>query len=431
MWYNICVKKFVALTTAVALLVAPATITAFADEQTAGEYPKNFLETLAFSSLNDFATDGEKFAFADGANLYVYQTESVEAGVYYGSLSVYSHTCAIDSVALDDGLYFKGADGVCYLYGTVPTACDYTFANATTIATQGYIYNLVCTSLGAFDLATNQSHAILGEFENIKMVSDSVFALVDGGVATLNGVERNDLHFTYTDYSPTKNIATGDVFSKINDSYNLAFASLSTGATITTVDLNGAQSSVFTVGETVVSATGTAVLVVYKTTNLAIVAIGDKAYLTHPDYLIDLATGQTENDLPSGYALADVMAYSSPFMSTATEVATLKKGAQVIVKEKISHGALFKDFYFIEFQTENGTASGYVPAPNLSVYAFEGENNKENIVAGPQNYETNVETVILVMILVTLVIMTIAYLTIVGTKPSKKKKKEKTADVEE
>lgn len=426
-------KKLIALTTAVALLIAPTTITALADEQIAGEYPKNFLETLAFSSLNDFATDGEKFAFADGTNLYVYQTESIDAGVYYGDLSVYSHTCAIESVALDDGLYFKGSDGVCYLYGQTMATCEYTFATTTTIATEGYIYNLVGENLGAFDLATNQSHTILGEFKSIKKVGESVFALADGGVAVLEGVDRGDLRFTYTDYSPTKNIATGDVFDKINDGYTLAFASLLEGATISAVDLDGENSSVFAVGDTVVPATGTAVLVIYKTANLAIVAIGDKAYLTHPDYLNDLATGQTENDMPSGYALADVMAYSSPFMSTATEVATLKKGAQVTVKEKISHGALFRDFYFVEFQTENGTASGYVPAPNLSVYAFEGENNKENIIAGPQSYETNVETVILVMILVTLVIMTIAYLTIVGTKPSKKKKKEKeiTANAEE
>ena len=74
-WYNSIVKKLVALTTALlAAFSAIGTITAFAAESNT-IYPQDtdFIKSLTFSSLSDYAVDGETYVFAEGSRVYVFE----------------------------------------------------------------------------------------------------------------------------------------------------------------------------------------------------------------------------------------------------------------------------------------------------------------------------------------------------------------------
>lgn len=429
MCYNFAVKKLAIITMVASLCFCTTAISANAEhENQVGEYPTNFLQTVEFSRLNDFALSNDAFAFADGSVLCVYSFIRADGYSYYGSIKTYEHSCDVTDVAFSDGeLYFKSADDNVFSYVDMPVAAQYDFKNETSIQLDNYYYNVSTNEgtngqLAIFDRNTNVSQTIDGNYSKIKLFSNAVYALVDGDLVKFEGIQKQPLTFTYTDYSATKSISTGNVFEEINENYTFSILSVKANKEITQVNLNDTQSGTFTVGETIVPPSGTVAILLYKTDNLAIISIGSESYITHPDNIETIAYTPVANDLNGGYTLSEIKIYSSPFICKATETATLEKGASVTIKSKLSHGALLTDFYLIEIEKDGAQISGYVAASNLSLYAFSGENNSENVISGNTNYETNVQNVVLVLILVGLIIITIAYLTIVGTRAPKNKK---------
>lgn len=436
--YNSAVKKLAIITMVASICFSATAINATAAiDDLVGEYPTNFLQTVEFSKLNDFALSDDTFAFADGSVLYVYSFVSANGYSYYGNVDAYEHSCDVTDVAFSNGeLYFKSADDGVYSYSNEPIAAQYDFKNETSIQLDNYYYNVSTSEstkgqLAIFERNTNVSQTVEGNYSKLKLFDNAVYALADGSPVKFDGTQKKQLAFTYTDYSTTKSIATGNIFNKINDNYTFSVLSVKANKEITQVNLNDTQSDTFSVGNTIIPPSGTVAILIYRTDNLAIISIGGESYITHPDNVETIAYTPIEKDLNGGYTLSEIKIYSSPFISKATEVATLEKGTSVEVKSKLSHSALLTNFYLIEIDKDGTKISGYVASNNLSLYAFSGENNKENVISDKENYETNVQNVILVLVLVGLIIITIAYLTIVGTRsPKIKKGKEQYSEDE-
>ncbi len=445
-------SKFLLLTT-LAAVVAAATIStgaAFADEPAPAEpqYPADFVRTLDLSAdgLTDYAISGNKCALAGKTTVYVLTSVEGSDGSTLESTNVGTEVTALDY--FEGKLYYKIASGNAYEYPAVPDSSqpvEHEFpASVYSVTIGDFIYTLNNKDeLKLFNNSTREDSTIEGVFGALKVYDGVAYAVKDNCPQKLDGGTAIPVSLKYTDFSPAKEVATGTIADKLKDpAYTVKTATLKASSAeqnryYTCINAEKIGEVFETVGDNhTVKATTKACLVLAEEGNLSVIVMDGNCYITATDNLEETAYSSPANDWPAGengerkaYIRESAGIYASPYMCSSTLVARVAADTPVTatVKEKFaldffgSHAIFYRVEYAADEQT---TVSGFVAAGFLDEYDYSAD-MKEPTPGGTEGfvYDTNVTTVILVLVVVGLVIIAIAYLTIVGTRPSKKSKK--------
>jgi hypothetical protein len=276
----------------------------------------------------------------------------------------------------------------------------------------------------------NGSLQSVGEgYSHLKGYGTYAYAIKNNKLYKINATDVEELEFYYTDFSAANTIKAGNAYANLKADYVISTVNVESGAYCTEIDLNETSGTYFNVVKTIQLSGAKSALLLATSGNASIIAMNDgdyiKSYLTLSSALTPAAYHEVELDMTAGYSVTDVGVYSSPYISEATKLTTLTRGTVVQMSQKFSLSFMGTDYYKVIFSEGDNQVTGYVPTTYFTPYTFSQEFGEEESIKTDYDYSTNVERVILVLIIVGLVIAAIAYLAIVGTKPKKISDKKK------
>ena len=447
MWYNYSVKRLALISTAILLSLAiGGGISANAAAETV--YPQNsdFVFSLSFSDLKDYAVSDGALAFVDGNTVKVYETEkpgdSAKSAYKNGSLTEYSgFDVTISSIDFQNGEFYY-ADG----NGTVYSLSDKAEAEGISIAPpqdtllckdNGFMYALLDGRIRIIDPKAENSEdmavEIEGDFSVLKQYGTHVYAINGNRLCKFTDAEMEITEMQYVDFSPSKTISVGNAQQALKD-YTLKFVTVAQDSFMTEINLSAPLTGYFDAGETQQTTEDASALLLGYTGNAAIISIGKKSYITLKTNVTENGDGSeyfTQAEFTKAQLLGDAI-YASPFVMECVYAIYPATGAIVKVTGKLHNDVLESDFYQVEYTYLNNgqdvTVKGYVIGGLLT-----GDNVNDN--ARPEekpdeNYseKNNIQTVLLVLMVVILVLIAISYLTWICLSDKRLKRKNKKQD---
>lgn len=420
---------------AISLLTA---ITAFgnvaayaAESDTIYPSDEDFIKTLEFGALSDYAVNGEAFAFAEEQKVSVFNG---------GNLTEYEFGAKVTAVdCAEDTFYCAVGDGTVYSlpYAEGQNAAEHVMPEPETMLKLGkFIYLLEDTTLKVVDTINDKVHKDYeGEFKNLKQFGERVYAMSENAVWTFNGAESEKLIFKYADYACTQSIAVGQAATALKAYSKPEIVTVKTGAFMTETDLTSVPEKFFAAGDTVTAKENTTAILLCTTGNAAIIAIGMDCYI-----LLSSNVELTEESCYSApdYEYAKITAagdriYSSPYVSEGTAIMTGAAGLIVKVLHKVEHTVLDTAFFEVEFTAKDGTtAKGYINGKFLIKVDHVAEDDKKPDTVTDPDYteESNTKTILIVFAVVILVLAAVGYLAFTATSDKRKNKKEKKTQPE-
>lgn len=420
---------------AISLLTA---ITAFgnvaayaAESDTIYPSDEDFIKTLEFGALRDYAVNGEAFAFAEEQKVCVFNG---------GNLTEYEFGAKVTAVdCAEDTFYCAVGDGTVYSlpYAEGQNAAEHVMPEPETMLKLGkFIYLLEDTTLKVVDTINDKVHKDYeGEFKNLKQFGKRVYAMSENAVWTFNGAESEKLIFKYADYACTQSIAVGQAATALKAYSEPEIVTVKTGAFMTETDLTSVPEKFFAAGDTVTAKENTTAILLCTTGNAAIIAIGMDCYI-----LLSSNVELTEESCYSApdYEYAKITAagdriYSSPYVSEGTAIMTGAAGLIVKVLHKVEHTVLDTAFFEVEFTAKDGTtAKGYINGKFLIKVDHVAEDDKKPDTVTDPDYteESNTKTILIVFAVVILVLAAVGYLAFTATSDKRKNKKEKKTQPE-
>ena len=433
-WYNLTVKKFVILT--ISSLIALSSLGgthAFAAEDTVYPKDEDFIKTLTFASLNDYAAGGGAYAFAEGREICVYDN---------GNIANYAFDRRITALDYAEGkFYCEAENGAVYSlpYALGDKSVEYEMPEEqTTVVAGDFVYKLIGTSIqiAEFNLeGTSTIHTVEGEYSRLKIYDGAVYAMSGATVYEFDGAERKNLNLEYADYTATQDIKTGQAPALLKNYSAPVFVDITEGAHLTEVDLTEVG-EVFKTGVTVSAKKEAVALLLCYTGNAAVISMGGQSYLLLKSNVTETATVRySKPEYEYGRITTGDGIYSAPYMCGGTKIADAA-GATVKVLNKVEFaGILLTPFYEVEFETANGTnAKGYVAEAFLTKTDYVKEDDKKPTEFPDPDYSeaSNTPTVLIIFAVVILVLLAVGYLAFTATSDKRKKeKKRKDAPKEE
>lgn len=417
-----------------------------------GEDVMPFEGKLTFSAdkpITDYAVGGDKIAFASYSSVYVlYTGENGDRKL--DDEHPYSGSNRIERLDIKDGKLYLDvkSDGV-FLYPEYNRTVEHEFpetSNRATLSTDE-MYILANDGLHYY-VGTN--HENLGEgYANLKVFDDKAYAVKDNVLYSFNGTEPERVDVNYTDFSQAEDILCGDVAQKLKAAnYEIYTTEILAGSYYTKInpDVIGGENDTFIPIHTEKAKVAKPCIVLCKSGNATVVATNEGMYITATDNIDTHNTvlSAQKNDWPLGsdgkrlsaYATENIGVYASPFMCKSTKIDTLESGAEnhVEVIEKFEFNGV--KFYKVRYEkvvkegetdgTETVQVTGFVAGNMLTPYNFAAE-DKEPHENGDKNfnYETNVVSVVLTIIIVALVLVAVMYISLIGTKKNRNKREKK------
>lgn len=435
---------------AVAALCAATVISVggvFAAEGTATVYPEDFERELTFTApIKDYAVCGDTVAFAYNTSICILSYD--ESGERKRSEFIHESEIAMLDGDDEGNLYFRNSSGSTYLYSAKPTAVEsHEFQSLTSshVALSDSVFYTLERGDGTLDYWNDGTRNTVGDgFSIMKKYGGVIYAVKDNAVASkpalykIEGGAATELDLSYTDFKDADHIKSGDAATALKaENYQVKTAIINRGAYRTQIDPEQ-TGEYFKQIYTKKTEGDIPCLVLCESGNASLVATNEGCFITATADLTDYEYTPPANDwqineagIRAAYAVTSVGVYASPFMSTGTRIATLESGAEhyVTVTEKFTLDFLDKVFYRVTYTEDGKTVSGFVAADFLTPYNFAAEDKKPTEGGDEEfQYDTNVTSVILAVIIVGLVIIAILYLTLVSSKKDgKKTKKEKTS----
>lgn len=419
---------------AISLLTA---ITAFgnvaayaAESDTIYPSDEDFIKTIEFGALNDYAVCDGVFAFAEEQKVSV---------INDGNLTEYEFGAKVTAVDCAEGTFYCAVGDAVYSlpYAEGQDATEHVMPEPETMIKLGkFIYLLEDTTLKVVDTINDKVHKDYeGEFKNLKQFGDSVYAMSENAVWTFNGAESEKLVFKYADYTSTQSIAVGQAATALKAYSEPEIVTVKTGAFMTETDLTSVPEKYFVTGETVTAKENTTAILLCTTGNAAVIAIGMDCYV-----LLSSNVELTEESCYSApdYEYAKITAagdriYSSPYVSEGTAIMTGAAGLIVKVLHKVEHAVLDTAFFEVEFTARDGTtAKGYINGKFLIKVDHVAEDDKKPGTVTDPDYteESNTKTILIVFAVVILVLAAVGYLAFTATSDKRKNKKEKKTQPE-
>ncbi len=396
---------------------------AFAAEGNETYYPQDFERTLTFETpLRDYAISGDTYAFAYGTSMRILTTD--ESGER--QLVPYVHTSELAALDYDEkgSLYFKDImDGV-YLYSSPKPAVaeeghEFQKLSRSRIdLTEEVFYTL--NNDGVLTYWNEGNDTQVGEgYSLMKEYGGAIYAVKDNVPHKITESTAEALNLSYTDFNGAKNIYSGETKAKIERVTDVVeTAQIKKDAYYTQLNVEEIGEK-FTPIRTQKTTGNTPCLILCESGNASVVSIGGDCFVTATENLTERAYCQSNTDGKTYYAIEDVGAYTTPFMSASTRITTLPSGAahQVTVLEKFVHTVLSTEFCKIRFEEDGETVTGYVATNFLTPYQFSAEDFKPTQGGDKTfDYGTNVTSVVLAVLIVGLVLIAILYITIAGRK---------------
>lgn len=395
-------------------------------------YPsdEDFIKTLEFGALSDYAVCDGVFAFAEEQKVSV---------INDGNLTEYEFEAKVTAVDCAEGTFYCAVGDTVYSlpYAEGQDAAEHVMPEPETMIKLGkFIYLLEDTTLKVVDTINDKVHKDYeGEFKNLKQFGDSVYAMSENAVWTFNGAESEKLVFKYADYTSTQSIAVGQAATALKAYSEPEIVTVKTGAFMTETDLTSVPEKYFVTGETVTAKENTTAILLCTTGNAAVIAIGMDCYV-----LLSSNVELTEESCYSApdYEYAKITAagdriYSSPYVSEGTAIMTGAAGLIVKVLHKVEHAVLDTAFFEVEFTARDGTtAKGYINGKFLIKVDHVAEDDKKPGTVTDPDYteESNTKTILIVFAVVILVLAAVGYLAFTATSDKRKNKKEKKAQPE-
>lgn len=433
------VKKSALILCAVvaASITAPA-VPVFAENNTAGSYPTNFSKTwddiVLNGAVSDFTIGENGIAFSCGNALYIFSGEysSTDEEKPAGTLTKQEHSATIISVEYADEYFIKDETGAVYSASDLSSPAS---QNVTFKESLGYLKTDTCyyvtDSEGKLyyytDSPTN-STPVEKDGENLKHLKDysGAYALTDGAIYSLSGGQADKINFRYVDYSDTQGIAVGNI-TELLKTKSAKNATLKAGAFVSAFDIDALASQNlqdnpnFAVTSTREAPQNAPCTLLYSGGGLAIIVVGNSAYLTSPDSIENVTELNKEQcDFNAATALWDTGVYFQPYASPALSAGQLAQSEKVSVKGLIRNEAAGLNFYEIEFTRGDETLTGYALSNFLSAVYIQ-DNPPPTVNEDENKTDTNIKPVVLILIVVALVIIAIVYLTFVATGAAGKK----------
>lgn len=439
-------KKLIMLTTALVLTACLApSLTAAADDGGELYYPAEFERTLEFSSLADYAFEGEKSAFADatpsGSRLYVIAPDE------FGDNRLTTVDCsfAIDEMEYHEGtLYLQSSQSEIYSYseGEISPAVHAPLAsrpNTVTDSRTGYMY-LIAEAENSFGLVAYSSQSALSNIfadgcSKLKKIGDEIYIINEGTLYNVYENSAKPMSFGYVDLTLADALSAGNAAELLKEDYEVQTAVVhpqtaeGKHAYVTKIDISSLGET-FTAQGTERLIADRQALVLASSGNAAIVLMADDegepaCYITLADALEMTAYTPADNDMDKAYARSEVTIFTRPYMCDATVADTVESGTVFTVLEKCSLELTDGAFYRVEYTAEGQTRQGFAVGRSLSPYTFAAENDTEQ-TTGDKNftYDNPWQTVVAVLLIVLLVLVGVGYVTFYATKKSAKANKK-------
>lgn len=387
-------------------------------------YPESglFTRTLEFSSLSDFAVNGETYAFADGRTVEIYSD---------GNLTLYTADKTVARLEYGgDNLYYSDETGVVYNLDNTTSTFVMPEVKTDFKTDEYHRYDLLGSSVKFTDLQNDTVTALEGSFSRLKQYGGALYAVKDNAVIEIDGTDTKpfsaELEYFY-DFAAVNGVNIGDTAEKLKE-YSLKFVTLQAGAYRTEIDLLALSGEKFVFkGKTEKLENNVSALLLCYTGNAAVVAVGDKAYITLND---PSSLQETEIDCyaDAGFTSATVTGnriYASPYVIIGTSALFPANGTVVKVLHKLEpKGVLGSAFYEVEYSVDGQTKTGYVSDGFLTEYIFDDKEPVEH--PDPMHSEENeIKTVILILLVVILVLAAVSYLIFIGVPRKGKQNKDK------
>jgi hypothetical protein len=416
------------MTTAVCLALSSSATISYAEQEKATTYFDNFIESITLDSISDYAVYGDNYAFADGMQLKIVERKDDDADY---SLTVFD--CGFELAYLDysdDNLYIGDTSGNAYIYPDLANKTLHNFTYPTQVSDSFHTYYLATKTQRLYCLDDEMTE--IGEGFSLLKIYDGVAYAVKGNcLYTLNGGDANIKDVEYVDFEKASTIESTYMYAKLKNLSSPYLVTLKKGAYCTRIDLDETQGVYFKEVSTFKLSGDRSAQVIATDGNAAVVLMADGQYIFSYLTMIDdswdkSATSATILDGTAKMVVVNsTYLYTAPYKSEATKINQIASDTPVTLNEELnfSNGA---KYYKVSYTNEDGVlVSGYIDANFLSAYSYPSDTNVETTIKGEEDYTTNVEKVILVLMIVALVIVAIAYLTIVGTRNKKSKQKPK------
>lgn len=400
-------------------------------------YPEDgeFVKTLEFTALTDYAVEDGLYAFADGKHVKVFKNgQYLKSPPFDGEVT---------SLAIKDAVIYCGlSDGQTYAVASknekaqraylTQDKCEYTFeAKKTEILYDGYYYFTDDDGLNVFNKSTKENTAYNGKYGDLKLFGEKVYAICDNVLYSFTGLDRKKVALEYVIDEEDLKIAVGQSASALKSFTAAQFVEISAGAYKSSVDLTKLDGEYFGIFEILKAENAETALLLCYSGNAAVVARGDDAYLVHKDKIVDVPLAvDGEKPFETAQLLGDKI-YASPYIADGTISLTGATGKTVKILRKLENkDVLGSVFYEIEYSSENATARGYVAEGFLSPVAIE-DDKAPVLTPDPEYSESNdTKTILIVFAVVLLVLAAIGYISHVGAKDKKKRGKKKPKEEE-
>lgn len=419
---------------------------------TDGKEVQPFEKSLTFDvcPVNDYAISGNNYAFASGTSLFVLYNdtngERCLAGDEDNPINARSRIERVEYT--EDKLYVEVEDGNTYLYPDLSNAVDYKIAeneNKHVILSSREEYRLLNNELCYI---SGDSLDNLGEgYSLIKAYGDKAYAVKENVLYSFDKANGTAVNLSYTNFDEADRILAGDAVNILKDAknYQVKWATIKADCYYTQIDtrkfIDGkfVQLAASEGGKrTRKSSGGVNCLVLGTSGNATIIANDDGCYITATENLENHDYSKPLNDWKLNaedkriaYAISDCGVYSSPYMCELTKVATLTQGSEhpVEVIEKFTLPFIKTTFYKVKYTESENEITGFVALNNLMEYSFSAEDNPPHEGGDEKfDYDTNVVSVVLAIVIVGLVMIAGMYLFLICTnkgKPKKQKKEKK------
>lgn len=447
-------KKLFAITTSLIAAVGAIGLgggaVAFAETENGSQYyPTEFETAPSFSNLQDYAVGNGEILFLENNKISKYGGERV---VTYANPQD-----PVQRLYFEGGEFYYGTDdGKTYalknFYDKQNTEiADFTSTTETEDILLSNKYNYFINNGDYYFLDKNtpsEPSVLLTGYTNLKRYGETVYAVKENVLYTLNGTEGTVVKVKNFDI--TKDIKVGNAYTELKASaeQDPQFVRLTNGAYMTEVDLdkltenseyfieNEDGEDTGTAGKTVQVNTGetpTALLLYTagnKDAGISVIAVNGKTYLIHPkDTAAKTVHPYKDSEFTEGTATEGFI-YSAPYESKGTRITNLPYGTTLkILKEikKADNAELDHDFYYVEYKVdEETTVKGYVRFGLLSTYTF-NEAPPTETPDPEETYEDLIKPVVLILLVILLIAIAAGYLIYVGTSDKRKKKAEAAA----
>lgn len=416
-------KKFAALTTTALLaatLLFGGTTAYAADGGTIYPEDEQFIKVLTFDSLTDYALDGEKYAFADGKSVKVYES---------GEFFEYAFESPIAMVDIEDGNVFALCGEKTY---AVPsqTEAEHDFPSVPyPVACGQYIYSFnKSDELVAYNMEEVTTCSFGTGYKNIKSYNGKVYAVRENSFYEFDGENNSEILLEYADFSETRQISIGQASAALKSYSPVKFVKIESGSFMTAVDLEALGGQYFVPVRTIKTDEDTTALLLCYSGNSAIVSIGDSSYIVLKSKTSELEIEYSTQKPFEEAQMMNNMIYASPYVVSGTAYSTNAIGMIVTVLDRIElEGVLDTAFYEVEYTQGTTSVKGYVTEGFLTPYIAE-DNKKPELKPDPDYSESSdTKTILIIFAVVVLVLAVFAYVAHIsaGKKRRKNKKKDK------